>query len=61
MPLRHTISECRQSRKVSPGDDGNISCLHHGEQAIACTNMQQTTIYHRPQDGYRQTEPKNPA
>ncbi|KNZ43330.1 hypothetical protein AKG39_01095 [Acetobacterium bakii] len=37
--------------KVSPGDNRNISCLHHGEQASACPIMQQTTIYHCPLDG----------
>ncbi|WP_278277932.1 hypothetical protein [Acetobacterium bakii] len=37
--------------KVSPGDNRNISCRHHGEQALACTIMQPTTIYHCPQDG----------
>ncbi|WP_126981288.1 hypothetical protein [Acetobacterium bakii] len=46
------VSDCSQSRKVSPGDNRNISCLHHGEQAAACTIMQQTTIYHCPQDEF---------
>jgi len=38
--------------KVSPGDNGNISWLHQGEQALACTILQQTTIYHCPLDGF---------
>ena len=47
------INNCRsdrQNNKVSPGDNCNISCRHHGEQATACTIMQPTTIYHYPQD-----------
>ncbi|MBK5243573.1 MAG: hypothetical protein JJE18_00860 [Eubacteriaceae bacterium] len=36
--------------KGCPGDNRNISCRHHGEQALACTNMQPTTIVHCPRD-----------
>ncbi|WP_160316146.1 hypothetical protein [Acetobacterium bakii] len=45
-----------QKNKVSPGDNRNISCRHHGEQATACPIMQPTTIYHCPRDGL----PANP-
>ncbi|WP_160316139.1 hypothetical protein [Acetobacterium bakii] len=39
-------------QKVSPEDNRNISCRHHGEQAVVCPIMQPTAIYHCPQDGY---------
>jgi len=51
------LSVCENNRNVSPGDNRNISCRHHGEQATACTIMQQTTIYHCPQDGFGRGNP----
>ncbi|KNZ40622.1 hypothetical protein [Acetobacterium bakii] len=52
MPKSIGTGDFKRSSKVSPGDNRNISCLHHGEQATACPIMQQTTIYHCPQDGF---------